>query len=334
MKQIFALLTSIVLTLAALPARAEEEVPRACEGRNLFEVLKASEPAKLAELQKEADATPNARNIYWKITPKNGAKPSYLLGTIHVTETRINTLDETIKDRIRKSKVLALELREIANKEELQAAFAERTDLSMMPEGKTLWDVVPDEEEAKVRANPALALVPDQVKAQFKPWMLGVMAASPVCEQLRATVKQTFDETLADVAAEANVEIVGLEKVDEQLNAIAGIPMGEQVKMLIASVSAAISAEDGHRTMVELYLDQNIAIVMPLFAYIGKTDAFSGDVFMDRLVDKRNALMADRAQPLIDSGDAFIAVGALHLPGKEGVVERLRRAGNVVEAVE
>jgi uncharacterized protein YbaP (TraB family) len=41
----------------------------------------------------------------------------------------------------------------------------------------------------------------------------------------------------------------------------------------------------------------------------------------------RNAVMAERAAPLLASGGAFIAVGALHLVGKSGLVERFRAEG-------
>ena len=37
--------------------------------------------------------------------------------------------------------------------------------------------------------------------------------------------------------------------------------------------------------------------------------------------------MAERAAPLLAKGGAFIAVGALHLTGKNGLIERFRAAG-------
>lgn len=40
--------------------------------------------------------------------------------------------------------------------------------------------------------------------------------------------------------------------------------------------------------------------------------------------------MAERAAPLLEKGGAFIAVGALHLPGKEGLIERFRALGYTV----
>jgi len=41
----------------------------------------------------------------------------------------------------------------------------------------------------------------------------------------------------------------------------------------------------------------------------------------------RNEVMAERAAPRLEAGGAFIAVGALHLSGKEGLVERFRALG-------
>ena len=40
---------------------------------------------------------------------------------------------------------------------------------------------------------------------------------------------------------------------------------------------------------------------------------------MRALLQDRNAIMAERAAPLLASGGAFIAVGALHLAGKTGL---------------
>lgn len=43
--------------------------------------------------------------------------------------------------------------------------------------------------------------------------------------------------------------------------------------------------------------------------------------------------MMQRAAPLLANGGAFIAVGALHLSGKDGLVERMRGAGYRVTKV-
>jgi len=51
------------------------------------------------------------------------------------------------------------------------------------------------------------------------------------------------------------------------------------------------------------------------------------------LIENRNEIMAERIADFIKKQSVFAAVGALHLPGASGVIERLRRKGFVVEAV-
>ena len=52
------------------------------------------------------------------------------------------------------------------------------------------------------------------------------------------------------------------------------------------------------------------------------------------MIVERNKTMIKNAEPIIAAGSAFIAVGALHLPGPEGLIELLRRAGHTVSAVD
>jgi uncharacterized protein len=48
------------------------------------------------------------------------------------------------------------------------------------------------------------------------------------------------------------------------------------------------------------------------------------DELVQLLLTGRNATMAERTRPLRQESGAFIAVGALHLPGKDGLIERFR----------
>ena len=49
---------------------------------------------------------------------------------------------------------------------------------------------------------------------------------------------------------------------------------------------------------------------------------------------KRNLVMRDNALPQLAQGGVFVAVGALHLPGNQGLVELFRMAGYTVTAIE
>ena len=63
----------------------------------------------------------------------------------------------------------------------------------------------------------------------------------------------------------------------------------------------------------------------------GANDGYAA--FEQAMIVERNKTMARNAEPMLAAGNAFIAVGALHLPGPEGLIELLRKSGHTVSAV-
>ena len=56
--------------------------------------------------------------------------------------------------------------------------------------------------------------------------------------------------------------------------------------------------------------------------------------FRTTVIDERNRKMHDAALTHVEKGGAFIAVGALHLPGKTGLIELFRRSGYTATPIE
>ena len=55
--------------------------------------------------------------------------------------------------------------------------------------------------------------------------------------------------------------------------------------------------------------------------------------YRDRLLLDRNRRMFERMLPLVQRGNAFIAVGAGHLVGEDGLLRLLERRGFRVQSV-
>ncbi len=55
--------------------------------------------------------------------------------------------------------------------------------------------------------------------------------------------------------------------------------------------------------------------------------------YMDLLLYNRNRKWARELKKLLPGRSLLVAVGAAHLPGKEGVIELLRKEGYTVEPV-
>jgi hypothetical protein len=81
---------------------------------------------------------------------------------------------------------------------------------------------------------------------------------------------------------------------------------------------------------MELYVKGRPVEAMPIIdasGLLSKEEIAAEDAFSVLLLRERNRVMVDRAKPLIEAGGAFIAVGAFHLTGKDGLVALLRGEG-------
>jgi uncharacterized protein YbaP (TraB family) len=132
------------------------------------------------------------------------------------------------------------------------------------------------------------------------------------------------------------VNVIGLETAEEQLAAIAN--MRPQVAATLLTLAARDPAlnDNLYATILKLYRESRPAEILAVSDALGglsDSERAAQDEFTLALLQGRNATMAERAAPLLASGGAFIAVGALHLAGKAGLVERFRAQGYTVTKV-
>ena len=98
------LLVLLYACLAGTVSARADDAPAACavHGINLIDGLEAKDPASWQEIQREADAVPNRKGLLWKID-KDGVEPSYLFGTIHLSDPRVLTLPKAADEAYRLS---------------------------------------------------------------------------------------------------------------------------------------------------------------------------------------------------------------------------------------
>lgn len=343
----------VVIALASGTARAQE-APSAgrqtdktqssqnarpvCAGSDLLAKMADSDPARLAGIRRQAADTPNGDDRLWKIE-KKGVAPSWLYGTMHVTDPRVLALPDAAAKALAGAQTVVIETIDILDPTKAQAEILAKPDLTMFTDGTTLADHMDATD---------LALVKDKLKERglsyglvqrMKPWMLGSMLAVPACEEARAAAGADFlDEKIAKDAKAEGKTVEGLETLDEQLEALAGLPMKFHIQGLVESLKLGDLMDDVTVTMTDLYLKSRIGTILPMMEAVSpKEDEAPGSgyaEFQKRIITDRDAVMAKRAAPIIDKGNAFIAVGALHLVGKEGVVALLRKAGYTVTGIE
>ncbi len=120
---------------------------------------------------------------------------------------------------------------------------------------------------------------------------------------------------------------------------MSSMPLESQAAFLVDSARMNGLVDDYNETMIRLYLSRQVTALLPLQAALlgDKSSAATADAmqhFVQALIVKRNQTMAKRAEPLLRKGNVLVAVGALHLPGQEGLVALLRKQGFRLTAVE
>lgn len=111
----------------------------------------------------------------------------------------------------------------------------------------------------------------------------------------------------------------------EQLAAMSELPMEFHLQALIETLELGDRMDDIMTTMTDLYVSGDIGMTMPMLKSIDPKKASENDrgyaAFEQRIITDRNHVMAERSAPELAKGNVFMAVGALHLPGEEGVIE-------------
>jgi hypothetical protein len=150
----------------------------------------------------------------------------------------------------------------------------------------------------------------------------------PPSEHLRAAAGlKPLDERLRSEAEAAGKTVLGLETVDEQIDTLDGMGPADQMLMLDSTLQDVDRIESVFANLRDAYLARNLVAVYGILN-AEKSDDATGAVsrFEQRLIIDRNRRMVKRMDKLLRQGNAaFVAVGALHLPGTHGIPAAERR---------
>jgi uncharacterized protein YbaP (TraB family) len=306
-------------------ARADAEGPQACDGRDLTR----AEGLAAAESQR-ADDLINAEGLLWRIE-KPGLPPSYLFGTMHSTDDSAVEVARRAAREIEGAKVVATELggpMDSVEKANIGAATLAR---ALDRDHDTFEGVVAPEDRERIEKFLGGRGYPNEFAHHLKLWFLALLTALPSCEAEREALDlPEVDELLTESAKDDGVKVVGLETPQEQLDIIASMRPEVAATLLNLAAREPEMNDDVYATMLRLYRESRPAEILPIADALGglsEAERAAQDEFMRVLLLDRNVVMAERAAPLLAPGGAFIAVGALHLVGKNGLVERFRTQG-------
>ena len=260
---------------------------------------------------------PTDRPFLYRI---EGKPASFLYGTIHVPDDRVLAL--------RRADVLATELEfDLKTQEALRAGLT-------LPGNQTLSDVVPPELYKRLERYFTSRGAP---LASFQRLKLVPLGAVLEMAGYRGGNRVALDEMLIADARRAGKPVEGLERAEEQLAALDALTPAEQLKVLdeeLAELEKLAPGEPGPiEKMVRAYVaGDEKALWAESMAYVDPGDPVDAK-FVDALFTQRNVRFAERIDQRLSAQPArayFVAIGALHLFGPDGVIARLEKRGRTL----
>lgn len=330
---------TMLLAFTITQAKAESS-EKSCSGNNLMQKIAAEDPERFKAIEDEASNVPFGEGLLFKLE-KGGIAPSYLFGTMHMTDPRVVSLPPAADAALDDADIVAIESTEILDPAAAQVALMSKPELTMFVGEKRLSDFLDEEGKAVLTKGLAERGMQLALIERMKPWLLTGMFALPECEFERKQAGESFlDLALAERAERDDKELVGLETLLEQFNAMASLPMEFHVQGLIDTLALGDTVKDVTETMIVLYTEGKTGTVWPMLRAVAE-DAGQADIsasqgyakFEETMINTRNKTMLERSMPLLARGNAFIAVGALHLPGTEGLAQLYKDAGYTVTAL-
>lgn len=310
--------------------------PPVCKGADLLAELQAADPGAYARIMASAQSVANAKGLLWRIDRK-GLPPSYLFGTMHVTDDRVNELSVKVKAAFAASTRIALEVADLSSAAMLKAQQSIGTAVQYGG-GQSLKTELPAADYARLQDVLKKRGIPEHAYDGMRPFVIRMALSIPPCEQQRqGKGLKRLDARLADDARSRGIPVVGLETGEEQFRALSGISTLTQLVMLLELTRQADRLEDEMETLVQAYLRKDITSAMAWNRFQFEKAGLPISALDEEervLVVKRNHRMREAALPLLSEGGVFIGVGAAHLPGAEGLVELIRQAGFTVSREE
>ena len=258
--------------------------------------------------------------LLWQID--NGlSTPSFLFGTMHVEDPRVTELPQPVQDAFNSSTSLTTEALL-----ELEQILQVGPEL-LLVDGSNLQGLIGEELYQRVTsAMSARGLMPEMASL-LKPWAVALFLSQP-----QSKSGLFLDRKLYHMAQQNDKPVFGLETMAEQLAVFKTMALADQITLLEETLAQLNMIPEVIERLTVAYLQRDLAALAMI-----ANEQFTGSTVQQQLKQKlvidRNIKMVNRMQGRLEEGGAFIAIGALHLTGPDGVLSKLKQMGYKVTRV-
>ncbi|HCS21657.1 MAG TPA: hypothetical protein DIW47_14050 [Bacteroidetes bacterium] len=269
------------------------------------------------------DFTAAQNTLLWEISGKGLTQPSYLFGTMHLLCADDLPQHDSLLPSMAKCRRLVIEM------DEKKLGILKQLRLVRMRGDSTLDDFLDEEELKEVARFFADSLgLRLSLLMNMKPALLSslVMLHALPCEQKQIT---GMEKELKIWADSLKLKLDELETFRYQAALFDSIPYSIQARELMYGIRNYTELREEFLQLVHLYSDQKLDSILD----IGKLEEMVAYDMEGLFITTRNQNWVEKMPGMMNKNPCFFAVGAAHLPGKNGVIALLRAAGYQVRPI-
>lgn len=287
--------------------------------------------ALLAEFSTAMEAAEETRGpgapAMWTLSDED--TEIHIFGTVHLLRPELEWRTAAFDAALSDADTIVFEV-DMNSPEAQRAITTDFMARGVYQDGRTLKDVLSDEDEAVVAAAFDSVGVPIDAMNTFEPWMasvnLGVMKLVADGYDPNSGVETVIEGEATD----AGKSFGFLESISQQADAFDLLDEEDQISMLYESALMLDESPQMLDLLVGEWADGDVAGIASLVASPDGV-GFSGPVY-DSLLVNRNRNWVPQIEAMLDEpGSVLIAVGAGHLAGPDSVIQMLRDKGYEVE---
>ena len=279
-------------------------------------------PCVFVQAQNASEYPMQESSLLWKVEGPGIKKGCYLFGTMHLISKDKFYFPEKLEKIVERSEALMMELPGLPNQMETMKYVT-------LKEGSFFDYFTPEQTDSiLVWAKEELNMSEETFRStmtKMKPFVAVQMAV-----QMHFIGKtESYEMTLNKIALDRGMEIMGLETIADQMSIFDNLTKEQQNRMVMDGIREGDKAIELTETMQHLYVRQHVDSLYMMIQSDGGVLSEEQSSFLD----ERNQNWIPKIIEACKKKKVFIAVGAGHLGGPEGVIRLLEKAGYTVTLV-
>ncbi len=258
----------------------------------------------------------------WRIAGKQGGDIT-LLGSMHVLRATDYPLPAMVDTLFARADVLIMELDLDATDPATQQATIMRA--AMLPSGTVLRDVVDPKVYQLAQRRTREMGVDLALLEQFEPWFLSIAILDQGMRKFGFEGERGLEQYLLRKSHETHKPIIGLETLALQIGIFDALPPASQQAMLEQTLNELDGADTEMAKLTAAWRDGHLETLSE--GLLADFKAFPG--LYETLVKNRNASWVEPLERALSDGRHYlVVVGALHLVGRDNVIDMLKARGH------